>query len=222
MRRFRIRTAFSVTTVLSYIVIALNTFPTYEFTPNINTVSNYRCHHSIDGDDAAGDIDFHEDRRSVLGKAILSASTITAFCSIISSSKSCSAITPSDVRVHYDEYASSYDEIDGGPIAEVLGIDEARTMLIQSAKGRVLEVGAGTGLNLDKYNFANSIEPDGVTTLTLVDLSMNMLQKAQEKLNQLVDIPRENVHLVVADATTDLVRVFGVDQFDTVIDTFSL
>jgi len=203
----------SVKTALSFYIMAWNAFDTQQLTQR--SMSTFRCSrfHShlyrSSSSEVEEDFAYQVDRRLALSSL--------PFISSLPILKTCSAIT-----TPYDEYASTYDDLDGGPLAKALGIDDARSKLIQSAKGRVLEVGAGTGLNIDKYRFASDDEPVGVTSLTLVDVSNGMLRKAQDKIHSSTYVPKEKVHLVVADATTDLVKAFGVDQFDTVIDTFSL
>mmetsp|Transcript_4616 Transcript_4616/g.5308 ORF Transcript_4616/g.5308 Transcript_4616/m.5308 type:complete len:189 (-) Transcript_4616:61-627(-) len=92
------------------------------------------------------------------------------------------------------------------------------------AKGKVLEIGVGTGLNLSKYKFASSVDAtDGVTALTLLDISEGMMSEAKAKLVELKIPSFVEINFVKADATNDLSRIFGNDgYFDTVVDTFSL
>lgn len=131
------------------------------------------------------------------------------------------ALTPNQAEQQYDTYAKSYDVLDGGSASSFLGIEEARRELIgTNAQGNVLEIGAGTGLNLDKYRKGS------ISSLTLVDISENMLSEAKQKLDSLswhhhlLDGVR--VNFVKADATKDLVHTFGEASFDTVVDSFSL
>jgi ubiquinone/menaquinone biosynthesis C-methylase UbiE len=169
---------------------------------------NYHMHLSASNDDHENGISFQGNRRLSF--------FLPFFLFTIHGSKSCSAVTAA-----YDEYASTYDDLDGGPLATALGIDDARVKLIKNAKGRVLEVGAGTGLNINNYRFVSDSEP-GVTSLTLVDVSTGMLQQAKDKIHSFTSIPRDSIRLVVADATSDLIKTFGLEHFDTVVDTFSL
>lgn len=123
------------------------------------------------------------------------------------------ALTPSQASQQYDSYASNYDDLDGGVASDILGIEQARAKLLRRASGRILEIGAGTGLNLPNY------DPKQVESLTLVDISEGMLQQARVK------VPKELsrvVHMEQADATSQLVDRFGTDAFDTVVDSFSL
>ena len=53
----------------------------------------------------------------------------------------------------YDGYAASYDDLDGGAFAaDTLGLDATRRALLAKARGDVLELGVGTGLNLPGYD----------------------------------------------------------------------
>lgn len=128
---------------------------------------------------------------------------------------SCFGMNPEDASFSYDRYAQSYDKLDGGIVASSLGIESARIQMLKLAKGRVLEIGAGTGLNFPYYRF-NDV--DGVTSLTLLDISEGMLKVARTRSNQ--DLSR--VDFKQADATTELVDLFGKNSFDTVVDSFSL
>lgn len=139
--------------------------------------------------------------------------TIGAIISALQPSP-CHALSPQEAASDYDSYASTYDELDGGEAATVLGIEAARSQLLSQARGHVLEIGVGTGLNLDKY------DPRKIASLTLVDISDGMLHEAKDRLKSLeLHLP---VKFVKADATSELVDRFGSESFDTVVDTFSL
>jgi methyltransferase OMS1, mitochondrial len=137
---------------------------------------------------------------------------------ITSPNKSADALTPDQASQSYDTYATTYDKLDGGSIATSLGIDEARNKLLRMAKGDVLEIGVGTGLNLASYRFGE----DGVTSLTLVDISDGMLSQAEARIQQMNIDKNVPIQFVKADATSELVSSFGENKFDTVVDTFSL
>lgn len=130
------------------------------------------------------------------------------------------ALTAQQAAQDYDTYAASYDGLDGGAAASVLGLDAARQALLAPAVGHVLEIGVGTGLNLAYYDLTR------IQSLTLVDISPGMLVECQSKWKNLQEqsssTPFPPVHFVTADATTELVEHFGKDRFDTVVDTFSL
>mmetsp|Transcript_2365 Transcript_2365/g.3798 ORF Transcript_2365/g.3798 Transcript_2365/m.3798 type:complete len:242 (+) Transcript_2365:64-789(+) len=104
----------------------------------------------------------------------------------------------------YDGWASKYDELDGGVAAKVLGIEDMRKRYVgENARGAVLEVGAGTGLNAPWLRM--------VSSLTLVDLSEGMLAQAKIKL--------PDAKYYVADAAN---LPFPDNYFDTVLETFCL
>lgn len=126
------------------------------------------------------------------------------------------ALTPDQAATQYDNYAASYDRLDGGAASDLLGIVEARGDLMRQAAGKVLEIGVGTGLNLDKY------VGDQIESLTLVDISDGMLQEAAARVKTLPNLRGVPVEMVRADATSELVARFGSQQFDTVVDSFSL
>jgi ubiquinone/menaquinone biosynthesis C-methylase UbiE len=81
-----------------------------------------------------------------------------------------------------------------------------RRELLAQARGRVLELGAGTGLNLDHY-------PQSIESLTMVEPDPHMTKQLREKLEQsgrsaeisVVEAPGED--LPFADAPFDTVVV---------------
>ncbi|KAL3927301.1 MAG: hypothetical protein SGPRY_002884 [Prymnesium sp.] len=100
----------------------------------------------------------------------------------------------------FDALAPKYDsEIEKDELSS--GILDLRREMIASARGRVLEVGAGTGRNLAFYR-------DSVSELVVSDYSEPMLQVAAHK-----------VTLAVADAAG---LPLPDAKFDTVVDTFGL
>ena len=108
------------------------------------------------------------------------------------------------VRRVYDFYSPVYDFLfkkifEPGRIAAV-------RMLGNSSRGRVLEVGIGTGLNLPFY-------PRDID-LVGIDLSEGMLKKAQEKLDGL---RMGRVTLKVMDASA---LDFGEGEFDATLATY--
>src|SRR3990170_2086548 len=105
----------------------------------------------------------------------------------------------------WDRRARFYDRL-VAPIERMMGFAPGRTRLFErAAKGRVLEVGAGTGKNLPYY-------PEGALVVA-TDLSPGMLERAAEKAG---DRPR-GVRFVVTDAE-DLAFRDGV--FDAVVTSF--
>jgi methyltransferase OMS1, mitochondrial len=169
------------------------------------------------------DCERHEryDRENIPRRDVLDRMRCSSFLSLFVGSaslfpNSCHALTPTEAQTKYDSYASSYDDIDGGIASELLGLDTARKLLIQQAAGKVLEVGVGTGLNLQYYN------SDQITSLDVVDISSGMLQEAMKKVSTLPNLQNVPINFIKADMTTQLVEKFGLESFDTVVDTFSM
>lgn len=108
------------------------------------------------------------------------------------------------VRRAYDFYSPVYDFI-FKKIFEP-GRSAAIRLLGDALRGRVLEVGIGTGLNLPFY-------PPGID-LVGVDLSEGMLKKAQDKVH---DLRLPNVTLKVMDASA---LDFGDAEFDATLATY--
>lgn len=184
--------------------------------------------------------DHHRRRRSILTTTLpilLAAASSSTFI-LPQRRPAAYGLTPLDASRDYDSYATTYDKLDGGSVASSLGIDNARRALLGNSaivKGKVLEIGAGTGINLDYYNFAdNTIE-----SLTLVDISEGMLNVAKTKWEEKVANARTTdtattangkekkkqqpfVTFIKADVTTELNSTFTPNTYDVIIDTFSL
>jgi methyltransferase OMS1, mitochondrial len=64
------------------------------------------------------------------------------------------ALPTSPQNVDYDPYAAAYDGLDGAAPAEALGLPDLRRDLMSRARGHVLELAVGTGLNLPLYDTA--------------------------------------------------------------------
>ncbi|GLC36782.1 hypothetical protein PLESTB_000783500 [Pleodorina starrii] len=58
-----------------------------------------------------------------------------------------------ELQQAYDGYSSKYDDLDGGAAAEAFGFPQLRQKLLEQARGNVLEVAVGTGLNLPYYRW---------------------------------------------------------------------
>lgn len=150
---------------------------------------------------------------------ILAQSMVGGICLSANPSPSL-ALSASEASKAYDSYASNYDSLDGGSASTMLGIDQARADLFKQAKGKVLEIGAGTGLNLEKYDFSK------IESLTLLDISQGMLTMAEQRWKNMTVVTTSSddrfISFVQADATSGLVSKFGARCFDTVVDSFSL
>ena len=159
----------------------------------------------------------HHNRRTFVESIIATSAALPVLSSSFALSTA-NAISPEEASKTYDTYASTYDNLDGGSLASSLGIDDARQTLLSQASGNVLEIGVGTGLNLDSYNYKN------IKSLTCVDISEGMLSQAKIRINQLKGATAANtdIKFVKADATSELIKLFGDEAFDTVVDTFSL
>jgi len=114
----------------------------------------------------------------------------------------------------FQKVAEFYDSQIGRDEA-VMGINWLRWLLLWShAKGTVLEVGAGTGRNIEYY------PKKGVDRVVLSDVSDQMLLRAKTKLHQINDEKnRKRFATMEADAAN---LAFPDSCFDTVVDTFGL
>jgi ubiquinone/menaquinone biosynthesis C-methylase UbiE len=103
-------------------------------------------------------------------------------------------------------FAALYDRVSKG--SEDAGLREERHRLLAAARGATIELGAGTGLNVQHY-------PDAVTRLVLVEPDQHMRARLGTRVEalhpdaEIVDAPAER--LPFADAT-----------FDTAVVTFVL
>jgi ubiquinone/menaquinone biosynthesis C-methylase UbiE len=103
-------------------------------------------------------------------------------------------------------FAAAYDRITAG--VEAAGLRSHRERLLSHARGRVLEIGAGTGANLPFY-------PERVETITLAEPEAPMARRLARRIREQ---PRV-VELVQAPAEQ---LPFGDAQFDTVVSTLVL
>lgn len=94
--------------------------------------------------------------------------------------------------------------------AEDAGLREMRRELLAQARGRVLELGAGTGLNLEHY-------PGDIDSLTLVEPDPHMTKQLREKLAQ---AGRSAEVSVIEAPGEDL--PFPNDSFDSAVVTLVL
>lgn len=111
---------------------------------------------------------------------------------------------------HWDRVAARYDAATG--LLERRLLSRGRSWAVSRARGRVLEIGIGTGANLPHY--------DPGVRLTGVDASTAMLEEARAKTGAGTGrVGPQEVQLLPADAG-DL--PFDDQSFDTVVSTYVL
>ena len=104
----------------------------------------------------------------------------------------------------YDRFSKIYDLFES-PM-EMRAFSKYRKKALSLAKGKVLEIGIGTGKNLPYY-------PGGVEVIG-IDFSQGMLEKAEKRKKKL---GLDNVELLYMDAQN---MEFDDNTFDTVVSTF--
>jgi ubiquinone/menaquinone biosynthesis C-methylase UbiE len=86
-------------------------------------------------------------------------------------------------------------------LGEIAGMRHRRSTLLGGARGRVVEIGAGTGLNIAHY-------PDGIAELVLTEPEPGMRQRLARRLQRhgrcgrIVDAPAERLPLAAASVDT--------------------
>jgi ubiquinone/menaquinone biosynthesis C-methylase UbiE len=103
-------------------------------------------------------------------------------------------------------FACIYDRMTAS--VEAAGLRTRRERLLGSARGRVLEIGAGTGANLPFY-------AEGVEAITVAEPQAPMARKLARRIRE----ERRGIALVQAPAEQ---LPFGDAQFDTVVSTLVL
>jgi ubiquinone/menaquinone biosynthesis C-methylase UbiE len=103
-------------------------------------------------------------------------------------------------------FAALYDTVSKG--SEAAGMREERRQLLAGADGATLEIGAGTGLNLEHY-------PDAVSRLVLVEPDKHMRRKLGRRLETL----GRTAEIIDAPAGA---LPFPDASFDTVVVTYVL
>ena len=106
-------------------------------------------------------------------------------------------------------FARFYDRMTAA--SERAGLGEMRRALLASASGRVLELGAGTGHNLEHYTGA-------VTELVLTEPDPHMARRLRERVAR---EPGVAGHPKVVEASAEELP-FDDDSFDTVVATLVL
>jgi len=116
------------------------------------------------------------------------------------------ALEKRQVKRAYKFYAPAYDFVFDWIFHP--GREQAMRLLDIKRNDHVLEVGIGTGLNLPLYPTHCHI--------TGIDLSEEMLEKAQDKI---IELGLNSVTLKVMDAT---VMDFGDSEFDSAVATYTI
>lgn len=113
-------------------------------------------------------------------------------------------LTQDDINIKHNRFAKYYDF--AGLFLNVF-IGKYRERLLRNVKGKVLEIGVGTGANFKYYS--DKCEIYGV------DMSKEMLKRAKKKADQL----GITVHLEIGNAEK---LHFRKGEFDFVVDTLGL
>jgi len=116
------------------------------------------------------------------------------------------ALEKRQVKRAYKFYAPAYDFVFDWIFHP--GRAQAMRLLDVKRNDHVLEVGIGTGLNLPLY--------PGHCHITGIDLSEEMLEKAQDKV---IELGLISVTLKVMDAT---IMDFGESEFDSALATYTI
>lgn len=103
-------------------------------------------------------------------------------------------------------FAALYNRVLDG--TERDGLGEMRGELLAGASGRTIEIGAGTGVNLEHY-------PDTVSELALVEPGPHMAKQLREKLAE------SGRAATIATAGAEELP-FAADSFDTAVSTLVL
>jgi len=103
-------------------------------------------------------------------------------------------------------FAALYDR--GLKATEEAGLGRMRAELLAAAAGRTLELGAGTGINLDLY-------PDALAELVLVEPDPHMAKRMRERLS------RSSRQATIVEAPAERLP-FEDDSFDTAVSTLVL
>lgn len=103
-------------------------------------------------------------------------------------------------------FASVYDRLTSG--VEAAGLAATRERLLTSARGRVLEIGAGTGANLRYY-------PGDVESITCAEPEAAMANRLERRLRE------QTRHVTIVHAPAERLP-FTDAEFDTVVSTLVL
>jgi len=108
----------------------------------------------------------------------------------------------------FNKHAKSYDD-EIGRDEFFMGMNLLRRWHLRKARGKLLEVGCGTGRNFDYYG-------SSVEEIVAVDAAENMVVNAKSKIS-----PQQQHRIAVKQMNAHQL-IFENDSFDTVVDTFGL
>ena len=111
------------------------------------------------------------------------------------------------IRRRHDRIAHVYDWLD--TYMEMMGFSQHRVRIMKRVRGKVLEVGVGTGSNIPYYPDA---EEGRIDEIVAIDFSRRMLERAEEKKRKF-DRPVTLREMDIQEME------FADDQFDTVLST---
>lgn len=98
------------------------------------------------------------------------------------------------------------------------GLKPVRRNVVPAARGHVLELGVGTGLNFPHYDFA----ADRTVTVTGIEPDLSMLRRAEKEAAAHDDgVDGAQPKFVLSDASAEEMA-FESETFDTVVATFVL
>ena len=125
----------------------------------------------------------------ILGKGNYTLAVSSLFCRCLTGKVSYLApvILSMSFSPNYDTYATSYDSLDGSPVANYLGIDRMREKAAAYVSGDVTEFGVGTGLESLYYDWGK------LKSFVGVDNSSGMLSIARHRLDQSIEVARNGV-----------------------------
>jgi ubiquinone/menaquinone biosynthesis C-methylase UbiE len=103
-------------------------------------------------------------------------------------------------------FSAMYDSCMKG--TEEAGLREMRRSLLAEAKGRTIELGAGTGVNVDLY-------PEAVTELVMTEPDPHMVKQLRERVSE------SRREATISEAGAERLP-FPEESFDTVVATLVL
>ena len=97
----------------------------------------------------------------------------------------------------YDTFSATYDNLNGGSITNVLGIDEMRLLAGKYVYGDALEIAVGTGLQSQYYIWSQ------LDSYTGIDMSPGMLLEARNRIPQMAAKSNSKVFIDIKQMDTE-------------------